>query len=60
MVWRALLKICTDETIISIPLTKSNEYADDSFITDKKQLYSNETSTSILLTNNKTMLVVAS
>ncbi|MHB1178832.1 MAG: hypothetical protein ACYCZO_10935 [Daejeonella sp.] len=36
---------------MSIPLTNSNEYAHDSFITVKKQLYSNETIMSIPLTN---------
>ena len=35
-------KMCYVETIISIQLTNSNEYAYDSFITDKKQIYSNE------------------
>jgi hypothetical protein len=35
-------QLYSNETIISIPLTNSNEYAYDSFITDKKQLYSDE------------------
>lgn len=33
-----------NETIISIPLTKSNEHACDSFITIKKQLCTDEKS----------------
>ncbi len=37
-----LKKQYSNETIMSIPLTNSNEYAHDSFITLKKQLYSDE------------------
>ncbi|MHB1179102.1 MAG: hypothetical protein ACYCZO_12320 [Daejeonella sp.] len=37
---------------MSIPLTNSHEYAHDSFITIKKQLYSDETIMSIPLTNS--------
>jgi len=35
-------KLYTNETIISLQHTKANEQAYDSFITVKKQLYSNE------------------
>ncbi len=45
---------------MSIPFTNSNEYAHDSFITFKKQLYSNETIMSIPLTTVMNMLMIAS
>ncbi|MHB1178628.1 MAG: hypothetical protein ACYCZO_09890 [Daejeonella sp.] len=35
----------TDETCMSIPLTNRDEYAHDSFIAFKKQLYSDENKT---------------
>ncbi len=39
--------IFSNETIMSMPLTNSKEYAHDSFITDKNKLYTDETIMSI-------------